>query len=289
MGFLVAVRGRAARHARAIPVRRRSRTWPDLHLRTLWGQGFCRPDFSGDRLSEAELALWTDNPTGDAPVPVNLYNRALITQDSAESTGFDFFETEHDPASPVDRQVGVVNLAPPASDTYTGCKTASFQGTRAGRSVCLHFRENLLAKDRARIAGALPTLFWPLTCPRPAAANGVIDRGEILAFNPTLAYVNNTCAAAEPVPDMPGIRVRIDAHREPVRIDFASPPPSDPGKMEWEAKPSDGEAIDVSYALITEEAVRQNYQFLPGVLIGLAAAVFPFAVQTAGRIRRRST
>ncbi|MFD2417733.1 hypothetical protein [Amycolatopsis pigmentata] len=245
--------------------------------------------FSGDALNEATLTLWTDNPRDDDPiaVQVNLYNRALITQNDTKSTGFDFFETEHDPSSSYNRQVGVVNLVrSTASSTTSSCGASEFWGIRMARSVCLHFREQLLAKDRARIAGSLPTLFWPLTCPRPAAAKGVEDHTEVLGFNPALATVNNSCATADPVPDLPGVRVQVDAKREPVRIDFASPPPTDAGKLVWDSEQGGGEAVDVSYALLSEEALRQNYQFLSGVLIGIAAAVFPFVVQTAGRIRR---
>ncbi|MFI0805563.1 hypothetical protein SAMN04489729_6984 [Amycolatopsis lurida] len=247
--------------------------------------------FTGNALNEAALTVWTDNPRNDEPiaVQVNLYNRALITQNDAESTGFDYFETEHDPSSTIDRQVGVVNLVRSTTTTTTSNCGSEYWGTRLARSVCLHFRENLLVKDRARIAGSLPTLFWPLACARPAGAKGIEDREAILEFTPAMAIINSSCVTADPVADQPGVRVRVDAQREPVRIDFTSPPASDAGKLVWDSDQGRAQAVDVSYVLLTEEALRQNYQFLSGVLIGVAAAIFPFCVQAASRIRGRGS
>ncbi|KFU75304.1 hypothetical protein BB31_42255 [Amycolatopsis lurida NRRL 2430] len=104
-----------------------------------------------------------------------------------------------------------------------------------------------------------------------------------------MAIINSSCVTADPVADQPGVRVRVDAQREPVRIDFTSPPASDAGKLVWDSDQGRAQAVDVSYVLLTEEALRQNYQFLSGVLIGVAAAIFPFCVQAASRIRGRGS
>lgn len=245
--------------------------------------------FSGESLNDAELKIWSENGEFDDPIPVqvNLYNRALVTQGDALSTGFDFFETEHDPDSGVDRQVGVVNLVRSSGVvTSSGCRSDTFWGERLARSMCLNFREKLLVRDRARVTGALPVVFWPTTCPRPKEKVGAAQRDQVMGFNPLSAFLDDSCVDAQPVAGLPGIRVRIDTRREPVRVDFASPPPADSGTLTWNATTGFSEAVDVSYALITDEARRQDYQFLSGVLIGLAAAVLSFLVQALGRIRK---